>query len=164
MRAGEIDIIEQVNNAVATRTTLHTSTGCSQSAVPASAFSGARALSQNSDHKQKGPMSGPPAADCDVKAAGQGENEGCPIDAAAASKSFGAPFNDADGGVFAFLWDSAGNATELEDGRGGAADGKMAAWYFDRSHIPADLAASAGTPEPKGWGRVSPPLLLLLLN
>ena len=93
-------------------------------------------------------MSGQPAANCDVKAAGQGDNEGCPIDAPAASKSFGAPFNAAGGGVFAFLWDSVGNSTSTS---AAVADGKMAAWFFARGNVPPDLSAT-GTPAPQSWG------------
>lgn len=87
-------------------------------------------------------MSGQPAVNCDVKAFGQGNNEGCPIDAPAALNSYGTPFNSVGGGVFAFLWDSTGTAST----------GKMAAWFFDRRNIPSDLKGGAiGMPNPKSW-------------
>jgi hypothetical protein len=49
--------------------------------------------------------------------------------------SFGYGFNNAEGGVFALLWD---NSTG------------MSMWHFARADIPADLTAQ--TPNPSTWG------------
>lgn len=53
----------------------------------------------------------------------------CPCD-----RSFGYGFNNAEGGVFALLWDNSSG---------------MSMWHFARADIPADLIAQ--TPNPSTW-------------
>lgn len=81
--AGEIDIIEQVNQAKADKTSLHTSAGCYVSG------------------KSTGHMSN---NNCDALING---NSGCGI-VNPDQKSFGSSFNANNGGAFALLWDDSG--------------------------------------------------------
>ena len=76
---------------------------------------------------------GQPCTNCDVKAAGQYNNQGCGITGSA--NSYGAPFNANRGGVFATEWTAAG----------------IQVWYFARGAIPSDIAS--GKPAPSAWGR-----------
>ncbi|KAL2849183.1 concanavalin A-like lectin/glucanase domain-containing protein [Aspergillus pseudoustus] len=80
---GEIDIIENVNDATSNHMTLHTSDGCS---IDSSGFSGTLLTSN-----------------CYAQAPGQDNNAGCGIQATS-SNSYGAGFNSAGGGVYATEW------------------------------------------------------------
>ncbi|KAL4802665.1 concanavalin A-like lectin/glucanase domain-containing protein [Aspergillus unguis] len=80
---GEIDIIENVNDATTNEMTLHTNEGCT---IDSSGFSGTLLTSN-----------------CDVNAAGQADNAGCGIQHTD-SNSYGAGFNAAGGGVYATQW------------------------------------------------------------
>ncbi|KAL4938279.1 hypothetical protein BDV06DRAFT_231945 [Aspergillus oleicola] len=82
---GEIDIIENVNEATTNQMTLHTSDGCS---IDDTGFSGTLLTSN-----------------CYVQASGQDENVGCGI-SSPDTTSFGAGFNDNSGGVYATEWTS----------------------------------------------------------
>jgi len=66
---GEIDIIEGVNVNTEVVSTLHTNSGCSQSGVNNSQFTGHYGNNN----------AGGRADDCDVKAPKQGNNQGCGI-------------------------------------------------------------------------------------
>lgn len=81
--AGEIDIIEQVNQANQDSTTLHTSPGC----YVTGKYTG-RLDSNNCDARLNG-------------------NEGCPIENPDKA-SFGSAFNTNRGGAYALLWDDSG--------------------------------------------------------
>jgi hypothetical protein len=84
--AGEIDIIEGVNEQSQNDITLHTSAGCS--------------ISNNGGFS--GAITTP---NCDVNAAGQPTNAGCQI-ASSDGRSYGSGFNAIGGGVYATEWTS----------------------------------------------------------
>jgi hypothetical protein len=113
--AGEIDIVEGVNNQATNQMTLHsgTSQGCTIG-KSGNQFTG-QVLGTNC-------YSSPNA------------DSGCGVEDTDTS-SFGYGFNNAEGGVFALLWD---NSTG------------MSMWHFARADIPADLTAQ--TPNPSTWG------------
>jgi hypothetical protein len=83
--AGEIDIIEGVNQNSNNAMTLHTSSGCT---INNSGFTGSLSTSN-----------------CDVNAAGQSSNAGCGIQSRS-SASYGTGFNNNGGGVYATEWTS----------------------------------------------------------
>jgi hypothetical protein len=114
--SGEIDIIEGVNTQSVNGMTLHTSAGCSISNT-AGSFAGSIKTSN-----------------CDVNAAGQGNNVGCGIQAAGGN-TYGDGFNSVGGGVYATEWTGT----------------YIAIYYFPRGSIPADI--TAGTPNPQSWGK-----------
>jgi len=119
---GEIDIIENTNLATGNAAAMHTGTNCTMKHVAASAFQGAwnpGLLAQ-------------PAADCYVKAAHQTENQGCSL--AFRDNTYGRPFNEEGGGIYATLWDSEG----------------VRVWVFKRGCMPQDLVC--GRPQPDTWG------------
>lgn len=89
--AGEIDILEGVNDDAFARYTLHTSPG-----VVTANHTGVR---------QTGSLITP---NCDVNAPNQLRNAGCSTVDAPGSGSYGQTFNDKKGGVFATLIDSDG--------------------------------------------------------
>lgn len=110
---GEIDIIEGVNTATTNAMTLHTSPGCSI---------------------KSGNMLGSiKTSNCDVNAAGQGNNVGCGIGASGGA-TYGDPFNAAGGGVYATNWN----------------DQAISIYFFTRSQIPDDI--TSGNPNPATWG------------
>lgn len=110
---GEIDIIEGVNNQTSNSMTLHTSSGCS---IDSTGFSGSLVT-----------------PNCDVNAAGQSNNAGCSISDTTAL-SYGVPFNNNKGGVFATVFGT--SAIDI--------------YFFPRGSIPADIAS--GNPTGTGWG------------
>ena len=114
--AGEIDIVEGINNQAHNQMTLHsgTSNACTISVTGSKAFTGS-VLNTNCYSTE--------TADA-----------GCSI-LDADTSSFGYGFNDADGGVFAFLWDNSAG---------------MSMWHFARADIPADITNQ--TPTPANWG------------
>ena len=61
-------------------------------------------------------------------------DSGCSI-LDSSTSSFGYGFNDAQGGVFAFLWDTSAG---------------MSMWHFTRADIPSDITNKA--PTPSNWG------------
>lgn len=112
---GEIDIIENVHEATKNHMTLHTNEGCTVDS--STGFSG-NLLTSN----------------CDVEAPGQYKNAGCGIESTD-TRSYGAGFNQASGGVYAAEWTSDG----------------ISVWFFSRSsNIPADI--TSGNPDPTSWG------------
>jgi len=105
---GEIDIIEGVNQQTADQTTLHTSYGCTNS--------------QNFTL-----YSGIPTGagdDCN--------NNGCGI--VAEHGTFGAPFNKAQGGVFALEW----------------TENYIQNFFWEREYVPMGILLD--TPDPSNWG------------
>ncbi|KAL4797521.1 concanavalin A-like lectin/glucanase domain-containing protein [Aspergillus venezuelensis] len=82
---GEIDVIENVNDATNNQMTLHTSDGCT---IDNTGFSGTLMTSN-----------------CYVQAAGQDNNVGCGI-MSPDTTSFGPGFNDNSGGVYVTEWTS----------------------------------------------------------
>ena len=114
---GEVDIIEGVNSQSSNNMALHTSAGCT--ITHTGAFSG----TLETDN-------------CDINAAGQGNNVGCSI-RSGSSTSFGNGFNSNGGGVYATEWTSEA----------------ITIWFFPRGAIPSDL--TSGTPDPSGWGQPS---------
>ncbi|KAI9931601.1 hypothetical protein ASPWEDRAFT_105915 [Aspergillus wentii DTO 134E9] len=111
---GEIDIIEGVNDQTKNQMALHTTSGCS---IDKSGFKGKLGTSN-----------------CDVKASGQSDNEGCTI-TAGSTKSYGSGFNSGNGGVYATEWTS--DAINI--------------WFFPHSNIPSDIANKK--PTPSSWGQ-----------
>ncbi|KAG6918970.1 hypothetical protein DXG01_010209 [Tephrocybe rancida] len=108
---GEIDILEGVHNSDVNQYTLHTGAGCSSDPTAKSTgkIQGTTCASSGSDN------SGCAYRDSDPRSYGQG-------------------FNDAKGGVYAHVWDSAG----------------IKIWHFARDDIHDDI--KAGTPDPSSWG------------
>ncbi|KAG2103154.1 glycoside hydrolase family 16 protein [Suillus discolor] len=115
--AGEIDIVEGVNNQGTNQMTLHTGTNqtCTNEIT-------------NSTHQFSGKIV---ATDCFSTTHA---DSGCSIEDTDTS-SFAYGFNNAEGGVFALLWDNSAG---------------MSIWHFARANIPADLIAQ--TPRPSTWG------------
>lgn len=116
---GEIDIVEGVNDYTNNQVTIHANTGCQlpTNNVTALGISGSVIGGTN----------------C---AALQTNNEGCGV-RASQTNSFGKPFNDNGGGVYAMLWDNSG----------------VSIWFFPRQNIPSDITAQA--PVPSSWGTPS---------
>jgi hypothetical protein len=109
---GEIDIIEGVNLQSTNQMTLHTSPGCT-----VSVGSGGQ-----SGHSTGDPNCGD----------GGGYN-GCPV-VSNTGTSYGTPFDNTGGGVYATQWTS----TQIK------------IWYFARNSIPSDI--KNGAPNPSNWG------------
>jgi len=120
---GEIDIIEGVNANTQDTTTLHTSDGCDQSGESTSLFTGNWGQGSN----------GQPATNCYINAPNQYSNQGCGI--VGTANSYGAPFNQQGGGVYALEW----------------TPNLIRAFYFSPSNIPPDL--NSNSPNPSGWGK-----------
>lgn len=113
--AGEMDIIEGVNGVGTNQMTLHSNSGCTlDSSLSPAQFSG--------------DISGTQCASSD------GDDSGCAI-LDPSNQSFAAGFNQANGGVFAHLWNSDG----------------VSIWRFARDEIPSDITAK--TPNPGSWGK-----------
>ncbi|KAI5999295.1 glycoside hydrolase family 16 protein [Pisolithus orientalis] len=118
--AGEIDIVEGVNNQATNQMTLHSGTS--------SACTIDTAVNTSTSEAYTGHVLGTncystPNADA-----------GCAF-SDTDTRSFGYGFNNANGGVFALLWD-----TSLG----------MSMWHFARSEIPSDITNRA--PNPSNWG------------
>jgi hypothetical protein len=116
--AGEIDIVEGVNNQATNQMTLH-SGGTNQSCINEIT---------NSTQQLTGQIRG---TNCYST---RHADSGCSIMDTDTS-SFAHGFNNAEGGVFALLWDNSIG---------------MSMWHFARADIPADLIAQ--TPKPSTWG------------
>ncbi|KAF8553594.1 glycoside hydrolase family 16 protein [Imleria badia] len=116
---GEIDIVEGVNNQAHNQMTLHsgTSNACTltQSAGTTLGMFTGDVLSTNCYSSSS-------------------NDAGCGI-SDPSSTSFGYGFNNAEGGVYALLWDTTAG---------------MSMWHFARANIPADLTSQ--TPTPGNWG------------
>ncbi|KAG8529082.1 uncharacterized protein KY384_005717 [Bacidia gigantensis] len=108
---GEIDVIEGVNMQERNQMTLHTSANC--------ALDSSAGFTGTSNKTDCGPDK---------------ENTGCAI-TAKDSSSFGAGFNQGNGGVYATEWTSSG----------------ISIYFFPRANIPADIQSS--TPDPSKWGQ-----------
>jgi len=111
---GEIDIIEGVNTQAKNAMTLHTSNGCTMQGI---------------SRKMTGAATG---ADCWVSDPKQPNNAGCGVNAGS-TQSYGAGFNNNNGGVYAMQWSSAG----------------INIWFFPRQNIPADVTSA--NPTPSTW-------------
>lgn len=109
---GEIDIVEGVHNQAQNQISLHTAPGCTMSS--SSGFAGNIVNGQNCGSTSD-------------------SNTGCGI-LADDTASFGQPFNNGGGGVYAMLWDNTG----------------IRVWLFHRGSIPADLTRDM--PLPETWG------------
>jgi hypothetical protein len=133
---GEIDILEGVNDETRNAITLHTSAGC----VVNNATMGGNAGDEPQEFT--GWMK---TDDCNVKAQGQENNEGCKIKAPVDDKapSYGTPFNDIGGGVYAVEW----------------TDSFIQAWFFPRDSpdfpslpsVPLDETSSPPTLDTSKW-------------
>jgi len=119
--AGEIDIIEGVNKQVADQTTLHTSANCKMDPASSSQFTGKWGTGANNN----------PAIDCYINAPNEYNNQGCGI--VAADGTYGEPFNNGQGGVYALEWTSSA----------------IKAWFWKRNNIPSDIH----NPNPSNWGK-----------
>eukprot|EP01087_Luapelamoeba_hula_P008042 TRINITY_DN2000_c0_g3_i2.p1 TRINITY_DN2000_c0_g3~~TRINITY_DN2000_c0_g3_i2.p1 ORF type:complete len:212 (-),score=38.60 TRINITY_DN2000_c0_g3_i2:70-705(-) len=119
---GEIDIIEGVNNNQVDQTTLHTSQGCDMASESTSEFTG---------HWASGPSG--PSSNCWVNAPGQYANAGCGI--TGNGNSYGTPFNNINGGVYALEWTGS----------------FIRSFFFPRSRIPKDITDMR--PNPNSWGK-----------
>ena len=128
--AGEIDILEGVNDETRNAVTLHTSAGC--------AVDNTTSPAMGSTGEATTPFLGNMATDnCDVAAIGQEKNVGCSIKAPepAAFKgtaTYGTSFNKAGGGVYAMEW----------------TDSSISVWFFPRnsSGISALTSSSPSAP------------------
>ncbi|DAA79734.1 TPA_exp: Endo-1,3(4)-beta-glucanase [Trichophyton benhamiae CBS 112371] len=115
---GELDIIEGVNQQKQNDYALHTAQGCS---IP-----------------ERGDFTGSVVTpNCDVKALGQAENQGCLVEDTKGSRGYGPDFNNATGGVFATEW----------------TDQAISIWFFPREDIPKDV--NSEHPDPSKWGKPS---------
>lgn len=110
---GEIDVIENVHDATVNQQTLHTGAGCSEATESTSLFSGYWANSN-----------------CNVYETG---NSGCGI--VGNKDSYGIPFNNHQGGVYAMEWTNS----------------RIQIFFFPRGSIPANVYAS--NPDPSSWGK-----------
>ncbi|KAJ7748545.1 glycoside hydrolase family 16 protein [Mycena maculata] len=114
---GEIDIVEGVNNYTDNQATIHTAPGCSlTSDDPATLGASASVVTGGTD--------------CAAATSG---NAGCGM-RSPSNVSFGAPFNDNGGGVYAMKWDSSG----------------ISVYFFERNSVPTDI--ENGAPQPTSWG------------
>ncbi|KAI8372863.1 concanavalin A-like lectin/glucanase domain-containing protein [Radiomyces spectabilis] len=113
--SGEIDILEGVNHDTYNAMTLHTGPECTMENV-------ARTMSGK-----------PHGLNCDMTARDALGNKGCSV-FSKDSKSFGAGFNGAQGGVIALRWTD---------------DTGIQSWFFERDAIPKDILA--GEPQPDDW-------------
>ena len=111
--AGELDIFEQVSLSTQNSVTLHTGPDCAL-------------LSNGSGKSYQGSLA---TSDCYVDAPNQAPNAGCSVLAPPGSASFGAPFNDNGGGVYAAEW---------------TAQHGFAVWFFARNAIPTSLLSRSG--------------------
>lgn len=108
---GEIDIIEGVNDYATNQMTLHTSAGCTMSGTGAASTSKVLTSNCNSGNGYTG---------CGTSTSD--------------TQSYGAGFNQNNGGVYAMEWTS--DAIQI--------------YFFPRSAIPADI--TSGNPTPATWG------------
>ncbi|GBE78520.1 Probable glycosidase [Sparassis crispa] len=113
---GEIDIVEGVNTYTNNQATLHTNAACTLPSNNSSTLGIAGGLVGGTD--------------CSVADTG---DAGCGIRASDPT-SFGAPFNNVGGGVYAMQWLTSG----------------ISVHFFPRSAIPADI--TAGVLQPSTWG------------
>ncbi|EED85542.1 hypothetical protein POSPLDRAFT_120595 [Postia placenta Mad-698-R] len=111
---GEIDVIEGVNLNTENQITLHSGPDCTL----------------NNTTPTSGHVLGTQCA------SGPGDDAGCAY-AQNDTRSFGAGFNQAGGGVFAHLWNSDG----------------VTFWFFARDEIPQDI--KSGNPDPSTWGEAA---------
>ncbi|CAE6457920.1 unnamed protein product [Rhizoctonia solani] len=109
---GEIDIVEGVNGYVRNHVALHTASGCT---IPNEFGASATLVS---------------STNC---AAYETSNLGCG-QLTTLSNTYGKPFNDNGGGVYAMLWQSTG----------------ISVYFFPRDTIPSDITSEA--PQPSTWG------------
>ena len=123
---GEVDIIEQVDLATQTLTTLHTTEGCSMDGTNSS-MTGSWAAGDDASTE---------ATDCYIDAPGQWENQGCQI-VADSPVSFGQALNGAGGGVYALEW---------------VADDHFAAWFWSARDGGAPADVKARDPDVASWG------------
>ncbi|GAB1519241.1 hypothetical protein RhiTH_002307 [Rhizoctonia solani] len=112
---GEIDIVEGVNGYVRNQASLHTAVGCTIS----------------NDYGSTGTLAA--STNCAAEETG---NMGCG-QLSTQSNSYGKPFNDNGGGVYALLWQSTG----------------VSVYFFPRNAIPSDITSEA--PQPSTWGTPS---------
>ena len=125
--SGEVDIIENVDLATKDLSTLHTNDGCSMENVNGGLytnFTGTWSTGSN----------GKPSANCYIDASNQYSNQGCGIinnnDA-----SFGTPFNNKKGGVYAVQWTQSG----------------IFMWFWNTGNVPSNVVSSS--PNPDSWGK-----------
>ncbi|KAI6130146.1 glycoside hydrolase family 16 protein [Pisolithus croceorrhizus] len=118
--AGEIDIVEGVNNQATNQMTLHSGTS--------SACTLDTAANTSTSEAYTGHVMG---TNCYSTAS---SDAGCAF-SDTDTRSFGYGFNNANGGVFALLWDASLG---------------MSMWHFARSEIPSDITNRA--PNPANWG------------
>eukprot|EP00933_Yihiella_yeosuensis_P082549 TRINITY_DN9646_c0_g1_i1.p1 TRINITY_DN9646_c0_g1~~TRINITY_DN9646_c0_g1_i1.p1 ORF type:complete len:455 (-),score=96.92 TRINITY_DN9646_c0_g1_i1:28-1320(-) len=123
---GEYDIIEWTHDEEEVSTTLHTTDGCRQGHLkPGEHFSG---------EKWNPGKWNNPAVNCDVKAPGQWENQGC--SQRGPTGSVGPSFNENGGGTFAAEWDPF--------------DEHISTWFWPKGQEPEDVKQKM--PKPSTWG------------
>lgn len=110
---GEIDILEGVHNGPINQVSIHTGPGCTISPDITNAL---------------GTLNGGP--NC---ASSETANQGCGMQDRHFDNSYGTPFNNAGGGVYAMKWDDSG----------------ISVYFFTRDKIPDDI--KNGTPLPDTW-------------
>ncbi|KAH8724595.1 concanavalin A-like lectin/glucanase domain-containing protein, partial [Phaeosphaeriaceae sp. PMI808] len=139
--AGEIDILEGVNDYEDNSVTLHTSKGCTISNQTTSSSS-----SSSSTLPFSGTMR---TSDCDVAAAHQDRNAGCSIHAPESLRgeklgSYGTLFNQGGGGVYAMEWTSTFISVWFVP-----RDSDLYATYFSAN---GTWSSSSSSPDPALWG------------
>ena len=117
--SGEIDIVEGVNDQVSNQMTLHSGT------------SSACTITQSANSTKSLFTGNTLGTNCYSTATA---NAGCGISDPNPT-SFGYGFNNADGGVYALLWDTSAG---------------ISIWHFARANIPGDITRR--TPTPANWG------------
>ena len=123
---GEIDIIENVDLAEQDQSTLHTNNGCDFNDVNGKLytnFTGTWGTGSN----------GKPSANCYIDASGEYSNQGCSI-RSNNKKSFGEPFNNGNGGVYAVEWTNNG----------------IFMWFWNNGSVPVNVLSN--DPNPSTWG------------
>lgn len=121
---GEIDVLEGVHNQPTNQYTLHTGSGCTLDKTPAAAT---KNVTTGALQAFSSTVLGETCESSD------GNNDGCGF-LDTDTRSYGAGFNSAGGGVYATLIDSTG----------------VSAWFFSRDDVPCDI--DSASPNPAGWG------------
>lgn len=116
-RDGEIDIVEGVHDYTNNQYTIHAEQGCTLPSASPQSLDISGSLVGNTD--------------CAALTTG---NQGCGI-RSDSRRSFGAPFNQAGGGVYAMEWTSQ----------------ELKIWFFSRGDIPRDITNEK--PDPSRWGQ-----------
>lgn len=146
---GEIDILENVNDAETNAVTLHTGAGCAVDGLKSPRSGSGSMASRAHQHRRDGAAADGFLGDmetpnCDVKAVDQPPNKGCSIAAPEEGlASYGTRFNTNGGGIY---------ATEITSEH-------ISVWFIPYSSSSTNASTSPDTatifttPDPKKWGK-----------